>query len=648
MHKQSLRYYDFGPFRLNVTERLLQTSDRMVPLTPKLIDTLVVLVENSGHVVTKDSLMRSLWPDTFVEESSLTQNISLLRKALAEGGGGEHYIETIPKRGYRFAADVREHIAAETEMVMQERTSTQILIEEQLLEDSKEPAPLPATDSRRNVLAAPQTKFRLYSTIVAGSLVLVSVLTAGYWFQRNRAAAGLPAKSIAVLPFKTIGPQTESELMGLGMADALILKLSRLDQPAVLPTSSISKFTNRNAEAASIGRELGVDAVLDGTVQRDGDRVRVTAQLIRSSDGKPIWSGKFDEDYRSIFMLQDAISEELAAALIPHVAPNKQRLNVHLTENQEAYRDYLTGVYFWNRRTKVNLPKAIEYFEQAVKKDPNFALAHAYLGDSYFLAFQTGYEILRRDEALTRAGSSVRRALDLDDNLPEAHTVKAGILLCDRNYAESEREYRRALELNHNYAVGHLRYGYFLFYVSRLPDALLQMRRAQELDPVSPIANAALGHMLYMSRDYDGSIKFNKRALELQPDVTIVHLNLGEVYAQKGMFEEALAEFEKVRAENPQYAAAEKAYVFGLAGRRSEALNALEQLRQLSDGQADSFSTAVVYCALGEKDKAFEWLEKVSPNMVMSSEMRFDPRLDSLRGDPRFDDYLKRRSVGAE
>ena len=645
MSKQPSRVYEFGPFRLNVTERLLQRSDAEVPLTPKVVDTLVVLVENSGHVLGKDELMSELWPDSFVEESSLTQNISLLRKALSENGNGEQYIETIPKRGYRFVARVHEIVPAAGELLIQERTSTHIVIEEQT--DSGAHAAIAATASSFNPSSAQRRKF---GYAVAVILILILAVPVFYYVAvRNRASGEiLNAKSIAVLPFKTVGAGSDNEVLGLGMADAIILRLSRDSRRTVLPTSSVFKYANNDSDALSAGHALGVDAVLAGTVQRDGDRVRVTAQLITLDDGKTLWSGTFEQDYSSVFTLQDSIAEKLSAALQPERTTNDQALAKHATDNHEAYQAYLMGLYFWSRRTKPNLSKAIDYFEEAVSKDPTFALAFAHLADCYYLSYQTPYSLFRLDEGLSRADAAATRALQLDDLVPEAHMVKAGVLAQQAAYEKADQEFQRALQLNPNHATAHLRYGYFLFFSSRLNECVAQMKLAQELDPVSPISNTALGYALSMARDPDGAIKFFVKAIELQPETVVAHFDLGQVYADKRMFDLALTEFEKIQAAEPTLNTQGRAYVYALAGRKEEARAAIKQLESTKDGQAVTYyDIAVLYGALGDKDTAFQFLGKIVPRRFNLAKLRFDPQLDVLRGDPRFVEivnYIDRES----
>jgi DNA-binding winged helix-turn-helix (wHTH) protein/TolB-like protein/Flp pilus assembly protein TadD len=638
MNQRALHYYEFGPFRLNVSERLLQRGSELVPLTPKVFDTLLVLVENNGHVVEKNALMQQLWPDSFVEESSLTQNISLLRRALSEVGSDSNYIETIPKRGYRFIAEVRER---------DELTNSDVAKRATAEGAPDQPTPDQPLTAVPRAQLQPHTTANGYFAVILGCIVIGVLVIVGFWLRSKNTAESFALRSVAVLPFKTIGTHNENDLLGLGMADALIIKMSRLDQLTVLPTSSVFRYTNRDKEAVAIGRDLGVESVLDGTVQRDGDWVRVTAQLIRLKDGKTVWSGKFDERYSSIFKLQDSISEQLSASIRPQVAQKEDRIKTtHPTDNTEAYQAYLTGLYFWNRRTRENLPKAIEYLEQAVSLDPNFAEARAILADCYYLGFQDEYRLSTPEEAVNRASQAVTKALELDDSLAEAHTVKAGIKLADRQFEEAGNEFRRALELNPNYAVAHVRYAYFLYAELKLEEALFHMRRAQQLDPVSPIANGALAGMLYNAHDFDGCIEYSKRALELEPGAFGARLNLGEAYVQKRMFHEAHAEFDKVRDHNPTYVYWEKAYAYGLAGRREEALRSIAEAEKHDpSGRRMHFNYAAVYAALGDKDKAFAEMDLINMGRFMMASVKYDPGFDPLRSDPRYAEFLKRHRI---
>jgi DNA-binding winged helix-turn-helix (wHTH) protein/TolB-like protein/Flp pilus assembly protein TadD len=644
MNQRPLSFYEFGPFRINVTERLLQRGNELVPLSPKVFDTLLILVENHGHVVSKKELMQLLWPDTFVEESSLTQNISLLRRALTPIESDRQYVETIPKRGYRFIGEVRQ---------IQEPDSAEHV--RSIIDD-----PVAATLDDRHRFAHTDSsimhgdgprrrlgRINLYIAAIAACVLIGALITLVYRLRhRATASEGLAGKSIAVLPFKTIGADGENELLGLGMADALINRLSRLEELTVLPTGSVFRYTSREKDAISIGKELGVEGVLDGTVQRQGDVVRVTAQLIRVSDGKTVWTIKHDEQQSNVFALQDSISQQLAVSLIPEIsATRKQSLWARPTANTEAYQSYLMGMHFWNRRTKESLSKAVEYLEDAVQKDPNFAQAHAILADCLFLSGLEEYRSLPMDEALRRAEASANRALELDNTVAEAHTVRAGIHLIRREREEAGREFQQAIELKPTYAVAHLRYGYFLMWGLRIEEALSHMRRAQQLDPASPITNAALGSMLMTARKNDESIKYSQRALELEPNMLGARLNLGGAYLEKGMFAEGIRELEKAPNTNSEYVLAEKAYAYAVAGRRDESMRTFSELQKLIGPKGAPYTYARIYGALGEKDKAFEWLEKINVNHVMVAWLKYDSQLDSLRTDERFRDFLKRHKL---
>jgi tetratricopeptide (TPR) repeat protein len=312
----------------------------------------------------------------------------------------------------------------------------------------------------------------------------------------------------------------------------------------------------------------------------------------------------------------------------------------------EAYQSYLTGLYFWNRRTHENLPKAIHYLEEAVARDPNFATARAMLADCYYLSAEGEYLVATPEEAIERATDAVSKALQIDDTLAEAHTVIAGINLVQKQFDEAGREFRRALELNPNYAVAHLRYGYYLFYALKLDEALVHMRRAQQLDPASPITNGALAGMLYNAHDFDGCIAYANRAVELEPTVFGAHLNLGEAYAQKRMFKEAQAAFDKAGDVNPGYVLWEKAYAFALAGQRAEALRRVAQAeKQNKSGWRMHINYAQLYAALGDKDKAFAEMELMQMGRFMAAPVKYDPAFDLIRDDARFTDFLRRHNI---
>jgi DNA-binding winged helix-turn-helix (wHTH) protein/tetratricopeptide (TPR) repeat protein len=592
VNAEAHRSFEFGPFHLDLSERLLLRNGKAVPLAPKVFDTLSILVENSGHILEKDELMTKLWPDTFVEESSLSQNIFQLRKVLAEDTPDLQYIETIPKRGYRFSADV-----------------TEIMRDDDV-------AASPYLTNARSLIKEDETS--------------------------------LTVKSLAVLPFKPLGKEKADEYLGLGMADATIIKLSGLRQLLVLPTSTVIRYTGRRNNTLTLGRKLNVDAILDGTVQHADDRVRVTVQLICLESGKTIWSGKFDEHFTDIFAVQDSISEQVAGALALRITgTERKRLRKRHTENTEAYQMYLMGLFFWKKRTKDGLIKAVAYFQQAIKEDPSYALAYALLADSYFWIAYSEVDTATRKERFEQSRSNALKALELDPFVAEAHAVLGTVKVKhDRDPAGAEKSFERAIALNPNCAMAHARYTLFLAAMGRLNESLQKVRRAQELDPVSPDANASLANVLYLARNYDEAIRYCERALALEPNFLDALVLLGLSYEQKGMLPEAIDQFRKAKDANAESTEPLEllAHTCAISGQKDEARALLTELQSSrKPNSLHPYHVALIYAALNQKDQAFEWLAKPYANWTERLRMlRFDPRMDSLKADSRFAAIVQR------
>ncbi|HXD30551.1 MAG TPA: winged helix-turn-helix domain-containing protein [Pyrinomonadaceae bacterium] len=634
--------YAFGPFVLSGPERVLRRGDEIVSLTPKVIETLFVLIENPGSVLTKDFLMETLWPDAFVEESSLAQNISLLRKALGNGQSDQIYVETISKRGYRFVAEVRE-IAERVELPA---TSERREVNSPLaLEPSTKPVTRPFP---RRVLA----RLSDWKALTAVFCLLVIAIAAIYWWRTRATKPGdtVALKSVAVLPFKTVGSESETELWGLGMADSVILKLAGLEHVTVLPTSTVFKYKTGDKNVLSIGRELGVDAVLEGTVQRLADQVRVTAQLITVSDGKTVWSGKFDEKSNNVFCLQDTISELLAEELRLQVLKRERKSQSRpITRDAEAYQSYLAGLDLWHRRSAENLPKAIQHFQQAVTRDPNFALAHAFLADSYYVSRSSDQDA---GAMIRKAEAAATKAIELDESLAEAHTVLAGVLASKDDGNGAAKEYKRALTLDPNYATAHLRYSYFLLAILDREGALHEARRAQELDPNSPITNGALGFMLMIDRRDEESLPYLDRSLELNPNSVPSRVNRGLAHLHCGRYQTALAEFSSVAGQDPFSSQMNLALANARLGRHVEARKLISDAISSSPSdqadQATNYSLLTVYSALGDYERAFAVLRKSSFDRMQKALLKFDPDLDSLRARPEFDAILNARYTASQ
>lgn len=663
MFNQSTGVYEFGPFRLDVTEKLFLKHQEPVPLTPKAFETLVALVRKNGHLVEKEELLRQVWPDTFVEESNLSRNIYLLRKALGEESEEVRYIETVPRRGYRFVGDVREVMGEGHDVIVRQRTRARILIEDEIPDgDAAQGAPARDVTTATHPATAVRSRRRVFWSVAACAAALCVALASYFWFsgrgaQKKEAAAGAAPESIAVLPFRPLGAGGSDDLLGLGMADATIIKLSSLQKLRVLPTSTIYNYTGQAAnDPVAAGRALGVETVLGGTVQRAGERVRVTLQLLNVRDGRTLWTGKFDERFTDIFTVQDSISEQVAVALALKLTGGEwERLAKRQTRDTEAYQSYLMGIYHWNKRTKESLQKSVEYFQGAINRDATYALAYGMMADALaLLALNHESDPERRQEVWERARAAAAKAIELDATTAEAYTALAMVKgAYERDWMGAVEAHQRALALNPSYATGHVRYAWFLVNNGKLEEGVSEMRRAQELDPLSPITNTALCNVLYCARQYDESIRYCRRAIEVAPENGIAHFSLGEAYALKGMYQEAIAEFQKTRElrfESSMYSDSvtveATGIAYALAGQKAEARRVLGELDKLArTKEVSPANVAIIYSALGEQDEAFRWLEKRSADKLPQQFLRYDPMLDSLRSDPRFAAYLRRSDL---
>ena len=496
-----------------------------------------------------------------------------------------------------------------------------------------------------------------FAIIVIAAVVALPRLNVGR-LEKHRIANATPAtspanvtdtvQSIAVLPFEPLGRGMNDELLGLGMADAVIGRMSSLKQLVVLPTSAVSKYKGPANDPLAAGRALGVDAILSGTVQRSGNQVRATVQLVNVRNGRTVWSEKFDQTFTDIFGIQDSISDSVARSLALNLTGDEQKqLRKHYTTNSAAYDSYLMGLYFWGQRSKDGLEKAINYFQQAVEKDSNFALAYALIADCYYL--QVFYRYNPAPETVANAKAAAERALLLDDSVAEGHVARAMVQSLQKESRLTMESLRRALELNPNLAVAHLRHAWCLAAFGRLDDSLREMKRAQELDPLSPTNNAALGMILVYARQFPASLDYCYKAAELAPNEALVQENLAVVYALNGRYQQAIEHYQRVGELNPEKKGDVLAWVATVlvsAGRKPEADSMLPEILSLATvGKADPYSIAVLYAARGEKKSAFEWLAKaLETTQMIDPLIRYDPQLDTLRSDSRFAASLRQHN----
>ena len=635
MNEPKTSIYQFAEFRVDAGQRLLMRGDGgTIPLTPKVFETLLYLVEHQGVVLDKDELMQAIWPHTVVEENNLNQSISALRRVLGESRGENRFIATIPGRGYRFVADVKPVAAPEPRA---ERESI---------------APAFPSEQRTE---KPKGHFQF--NFLAGIGIVGLAFAVHYLWPTRTPVLKAPTsstptpsvsvlRSIAVLPFKPLVADNRDESLEMGMADTLNFRLGSLRDVAVRPISSVRKFSGLEQDPVAAGRELGVESVLDGQIQRWGDRIRVTARLIGVGDGKQLWAGQFNEKFTDIFTVQDLISDKVISALaLKLTAEEQKRLTKHYTENAEAYQLYVNGRFYWERRTLEGLKKAIEYFQQATGHDPKYALAYAGLADSYALL---GVFHLPPREAFPKAKDSALNALRIDDRLAEAHAALGHIKVqYEYDWAGAEREYRRAIELNPNYATVHHFYALYLSEMGRFDEGIHEIKRAQELEPSSLIIHTNVGTILYQARRYDEAINQLKSVLEMNPHFDFARSVLGVSYLQKGMVEQAIAEFQK-RTTAATGSVADLGQAYALSGRRSEALREIDKLQELSKQRyVAPYNLALIYASLGEKGNALEWLEKAyedrSTQLIW---IKADPRLDKLRSEPRFKAVMRQMGLG--
>lgn len=646
----SSRFYEFGPFRIDTLNHLLMRNGTTLPLKPKVFDTLLVLVENRGRVMDKDELLSRLWPDTVVEESNLTQNVYLLRKILGAEQNGEVYIETMPKRGYCFVGTVNEVEDADTEIIVEEHSRSHVIIEQTDESDltSKSAEPI----SHAKTLAASRSDqastWKLPTLVIAVCTlgVVTGFALIRYFRTANRSTpteARAPVKSVAVLPFRTISSDPGDAELGFGLTETLNTRLSTLRQIEVRPLSSARKFASPEQDPVAAAQELKVDAVLESSLQKSGNRVRVTLRLISAEDGSTLWAGQADQQVEEIFVLQDQVAEQVARALVPQLSgPDQDLLAKRHTQNSEAYRLYMNGRHHWNRVTIENWRKAKEYFHLAIEKDPSYALPYAGLADLYSSIVADA--IVPKEESMPKARQAAMRALELDETLAEAHVSLARIkAYYDWDWSGGEAELKRAVELDPNSSLAHHEYANYLSYMGRTDQAIAEALRARDLDPLSQLANFNLAFALICGRRYDEAIAESRQVLGTFPQA---HYWMGLAYLWNAKYEEAAAEFEKSLKTygSDVLVKPQLAYAYAMSGKKAQARTLMAELKEhYKQHRISPYFMAMVHAGLGEKDQAFILLEEAyREHSRPLGALKVVPVWDSLRSDPRFADLLRR------
>ena len=653
MTRQTKHFYEFDGFRLEPDERQLSRNGESLPIKPKAFDLLLTLVTESGHLLSKEELLERVWPDQFVEEANLSHNIYKLREALGDGNNGRKYIETVPRHGYRFVANVTEVQEEGTETLVQEHERANMIIQEETHELASAFAAVPATHLAHS---APQpllrkTGRRGRAFFLTLGLVICLLVFVGYLLRTPRSpAAGEGIHTLAVLPFRPLSTEGRDEALELGMADALITKLSNVRQIAVRPTSAVLKYGEAGQDLLAAGREQGVDAIIDGKVQKIGDRIRATVQLVRVSDGASLWADTFDDQFTNVFAVQDSISERAARALVSRLSGDEeQRVAKHYTDNIQAYQLYLEGRFYWSKFSPDGVTRSIDYYDQAIALDPNYALAYTGLADAY--SVQGAMGIMSPEETLPKQKRAAETALRLDDSLAQAHQAAGGLaLLYERDWPKAKRELERAIELNPNLSDPHELLGYYWEYMGRLDQAQSEMEKAQKVAPLMTVVNMDVGSLAYFRHNYDEAIELYNRAHNLDPDFTYTPFFLAQAYERKGMYAEAIAasqqELTTASHDDPAVLCV-LGYAYARSGQRKEAQEVRAKLEEMERRRFVSpFMLALFYDGLGDKDKALQHLNRAfevrDPQLLW---VNLEPELEDLKADPGFTDLLQRMGV---
>lgn len=614
---QTKHLYQFGPFCLDPVRRRLLRDGEVVKLTPKAFETLLVLVQQRGKTIEKDELLKTVWAGTIVEENNLNQSITLLRKTLGDSRQESQYIATIPGVGYRFVADVKE---------VQEQEPAGV-----------EPAPI-KTDRR--------PMFR-YALLVLVPLVLAVV---GYAVltRKKTPPPGPAVSSIMVLPLDNLSGDPNEEYFADGVTDALIGDLAKLSGLQVISRTSSMHYKGTKKSLPEIAREIKVDAIVEGTVQRSGDRVVIRAQLIHAATDRHLWVQVYERPMRDVLDVQSEIAQTIARQIQIQMTPADQaRLTTRHPVSPKAFDDYLQGRFlYWNRRTEENLHKAIAHFQNAIKEDPNYALAHVGLADCYNALGVVQIGALPPTEARRLAEETAKKALALDPTLAEAHTALGYANHYNWNWTAAETDFKRAIELNPSYANAHNFYASFLMSRGRIEESIASSTRARELDPFSLSISAQRGFLLENARRYDEAIEQLRNVIAMDPNHYQAHWFLGHTYALNKQFEQAIAASQKAVdvSQRAPGALGMLGMVYALAGQKDEANKILNELLELNKRRyVTPAALANLYIGLDNKDQAFFWLEKAfQERSNYLAYLKVFPILDPLRSDPRFADLVRR------
>jgi TolB-like protein/DNA-binding winged helix-turn-helix (wHTH) protein/Flp pilus assembly protein TadD len=625
----------FSVFEVDLNAGELRKHGMRIRIQEQPFQLLATLIEHAGEVVSREDLQKKLWTaDTFVDfDHGLNKAINKIREALGDSAESPRFVETVSRRGYRFLAEVQD-VDAPSVLRSASATQSQFAAEPSAV---VELAGKPAIAKGHSLSLAWK---------VSALTLLVLVAFVGAWKFHSWKRPSLVIRSLAVLPLESLSSDASQDYFADGMTDELISDLGQISALRVISRTSVMTYKHAHKPLPQIARELNVDAVVEGTVVRSGDQVRITAQLIQAVTDKHLWSQSYEGDIRNTLALQNQVASAIADQIRINLNPQERAaLKTAKVVDAEAYQSYLKGRFFWNKRTADGLRAALAYFNQAIEEDPKYAQAYSGLADTYALLGDWQYAVMTTKEALPKAKAAAVKALDLDSTLGEAHNSLAFCLDgFDWDLESGGKEFRRAIELNPGYATAHHWYAWHLALLRRYDEALAEMKKAQNLDPLSLIIDADLAELLALANSYDESIVQSRKAIEMNPNFALAHNQLALAYLQKHMNEEAVAELQKaVRLSGGSptcIANLARAYV--ASGKRTEAEKLLSDLKKRStSGYSHASEIAVIYASLGDTDQAMSWLEK-------GYDERFNPGVlirtgfDPLRSNPRFQDLTSR------
>jgi TolB-like protein/DNA-binding winged helix-turn-helix (wHTH) protein/Flp pilus assembly protein TadD len=660
----------FGIFEVSLQSGELRKAGLRIRVQQQPLKLLEALLERPGEVVTREELRSRVWPNESFGDFDQAVNIAIakLRSALGDSAENPRYIETLPKRGYRFIAEVsfvdadgrirrpdsasEGTTGAEPEQWLQGNgTAVPLATELGHKLQSNEPAvphvPEPGPQLQGAGLAVPP-KRRLRPT---GRVILALALVLGLavfcvLLVRSRGHTSAAIRSLAVLPLENLSGDAAQNYFSDGMTDELITDLAQISALRVISRTSVMTYKGARKSLPQIARELNVDAIVEGTVLRAGDQVRITAQLIDASTDKHLWSQSYQGDLRDTLALQDRVARAIAAQIQINLTPREQAaLKSARVVNPEAYESYLKGRYFWNKRTADGLKVALAYFNQAIEENANYAEAYSGLADTYALLGDWQYAVMTPREAYPKAKAAALKAVELDSSLGEAHNSLAFVLDgFDWDLDSAGKEFRRAIELSPGYATAHQWYAWHLALLGHYDEAIVEMKKAQSLDPLSLIINADLAELLVLAHSYDAAIGQSRKTIEMDPNFAMAHNQLAQAYLQKHLYDQAVAELQQAvqLSGGSPTCIANLARAYAFSGKRNEALKLLNDLKSSSTARYSHASeVAAIYASLGDKEEAMVWLEKgraerFNPGVLIR------PGFDPLRTDPRFQDLVHR------